>query len=79
MFDTRGQQYFVLVFPAPFRAMNYINDPRHLEGHKNGAVGGGIEAKKPNVQGRVLKTVSREECRKHELLRMGLLRSFNVG
>lgn len=78
-FDSRGQEYFFRVVTDPFYAKRYVNYRRYLERDREETTGQVIEGRKPNVQFRAAKTVSRGEFTKHKLLPVVAPRKIKVG
>lgn len=66
--SSRSQEYYFCVVVGSFCAIRCVKDPLFLEGKREGAESGGIDAKKPNMQVRASKRVSRRAFRTHELL-----------
>lgn len=78
-FDRKGHKYSIWVVPALFCAVQYINDQKHLQKNREETENRGTEARKPNLQFKSSKTMSREDFTDQELVQMGALKKNRVG
>lgn len=76
--DSRGQNCSVWVVPSLFCAKRCTGGPQYPDGNRRESKRDGIGARKPDVQLRALRTVSRKNFRTHKPLLVAARRSSEV-